>query len=79
MPTTIARRIRRIGLLPLVKNEQGVITARPREEFSHEAKLEFIKLVRERHYAHRDAAKKNPATKPHRRCKARKSAEKKAA
>jgi hypothetical protein len=80
MSTTIARRIRRIGLLPAVKNEKGVIVQRPREEIAPEVKAGVIKIIKEAHYIRRAAAKQNPKAKPHRRSKARrKSEEKKAA
>ena len=79
MATTIARRIRRIGLLPAVKNEKGVIVQRPREEIAPEVKATVIQQIRERHYLRRCTAKPNPKAKPHRRSKARKSVEKKAA
>ena len=67
MATTIARRIRRIGLLPAVKNEKGVIVQRPREEVSAEDRNHVIELIRTTHYVRRDSAKKNPKAKPHRR------------
>jgi hypothetical protein len=79
MSTTIARRIRRIGLLPSVKNEKGVIVQRPREELSPEAKHSVVQQIKLAHYTRKNTAKKNPAAKPHRRSKARKSVEKKAA
>lgn len=80
MATTIARRIRRIGLLPAVKNEKGVIVQRPRAEVTPEQKTSIVQQIKTLHYQRRDTAKKNPAAKPHRRSKARrKSEEKKAA
>ena len=79
MATTIARRIRRIGLLPAVKNEKGVIVQRPRAEVTPEQKTSIVQQIKALHYQRRDTAKKNPAAKPHRRSKSRKSAEKKAA
>lgn len=79
MSTTIARRIRRIGLLPAVKNEKGVIVQRPREEIAPEVKAGVISQIKVAHYMRRDTAKQNPKAKPHRRSKARIKADKKAA
>jgi hypothetical protein len=79
MATTIARRIRRIGLLPAVKNEKGVIIQRPREELSPNDRIFAVQTIRQNHYVRRHSAKKNPKAKPHRRSKARVKADKKAA
>ena len=76
MATTIARRIRRIGLLPAVKNEKGVIVQRPREEITPEVKAGVIKIIRADHYSRRAAAKQNPKAKSHRRSKSRRKIEK---
>lgn len=51
--TTLSRRIRRIGLLPSVKNENGV-TDRPRTEFTPE----FIASETARIRAERNARRK---------------------